>query len=97
MTKNTITYRTGNRDGILKPVFGAAAVFAAMATLSLTVLGPAALSRTSPAASVDVVAYRADARPTEVAISPASIQVVGKRTKVARAASPYLPAAYTPR
>ena len=92
---HTITYSQANRERVLKPVFGLAAVFATMATLALAVLGPVALSPSAPAASVDVVAYRTDARPTEVAIEPASIQVVGKRTKVARKASPYMPASYT--
>jgi len=36
-------------------------------------------------------------RPIEVAILPATIQVVGKRTKTARAHSPFLPASYNVR
>ena len=97
MTHTTVTLRAAKRERLLKPVFGAVAVFAAMATLSLAVIGPATLARSEPAATVDVVAYRSDVRPTEVAISPATIMVVAKRTKVARAPSPYLPASYNPR
>jgi hypothetical protein len=94
-----MTYKTKQFQGErgLRPVFGAAAVLAAMATLGLAVVGPAALASHEPTGQVSVVAYRTDARPTEVAIEPASIQVVGKRTKTARAHSPYLPAAYKPR
>jgi hypothetical protein len=98
MTKTTTSYPRSKRDRMLKPVFGAAAVFAAMATLSVAVIGPASVSSPAPTAAVDVVAYRTDNRPTEVAISPASIHVIAtKRTKVARAANPYLPASYNPR
>jgi len=94
MTHTTVTYRADKRERLLKPVFGAAAIFAAMATLSLAVIGPAVLGHSTPAATVDVVANRGDVGATEVAISPATIQVVAKRTKVARAPSPYLPATY---
>jgi hypothetical protein len=80
----TNTYQSRNP---VKPVLGAIAVAAAMATLGLGVIAPAALSTGStPLASA--------ARPTEVAILPGTIEVVGKRTKVARADSPYVPAAY---
>ena len=94
MTNATTTYQTSKRERAMKPVLGAVAVFAAMATLSLTVLGPAAVSHGTPSAAVDVAAYRTDARPTEVAIEPAMIRVVAKRTTLARASSPYLPATY---
>src|SRR5262245_987608 len=96
MNYTTKQYRPGKRERALRPVFAAAAVMAAIATLGLAVVGPAALSRTESAAQVTVLAYRTDAAPTEVAIQPASIQVVGKRT-TARTSSPYLPAAYKPR
>ena len=81
---------------ISKPVFGAIAVAAAMATLGLAVVAPAVMSSPESGASVQVV-YRTAAPPTEVAILPGTIQVVAKRTKVARADSPYLPASYNVR
>ena len=78
-----------------KPVFGAIAVAATIATLGLSVVAPVALS--SPQASAPTqAAYRTTARPTEVAILPGTIQVLAKR-KVARAESPYLPASYNVR
>ena len=80
------------RDTTFKPLFGAVAVAAAVATLGLAVVGPAALSK--PSSADAQVAYRTLAGPTEVAILPGTIQVVGKRTKVARADNPYLPASY---
>ena len=80
------------RETAMKPLFGAIAVAATVATLGLAVVAPAALSKSSSADAQ--IAYRTSARPTEVAILPGSIQVVGKRTKVARADSPYLPASY---
>jgi hypothetical protein len=80
----TNTYLSRNR---MKPVLGAIAVAAAMATLGLAVVAPAALSTGSaPLAPA--------AKPTEVAILPGTLEVVGKRTKVARADNPYVPAAY---
>ena len=87
------TYESRNP---LKPVFGAIAVAAAMATLGLAVVGPVALSK-SPVADAAVVASRTSERSIEVAILPATIQVVGKRTKTARAHSPFLPASYNVR
>jgi hypothetical protein len=84
------TYESRNP---LKPVFGAIAVVATMATLGLAVVGPVALSK-SPVAEPAVVASRTSAHPIEVAILPATIQVVGKRTKTARAHTPFLPASY---
>lgn len=87
----TTTYRTSRRERALKPLFGLAAVFATMATLGLAVLGPVALSHGAPVYTVEIVAARSDA-PTEVAIEPASINVVAKRVKVARKSTGYLPA-----
>ena len=87
------TYESSQR--ILKPVFGAIAAAAAVATLGLAVVAPVALS--NPAAAPAQVAYRTNAGPTEVAILPGTIQVVAKRTKVARAGNPYLPASYNVR
>ena len=83
------------RSPASKPLFGAIAVAAAMATLGLAVVAPVALS--SPQASVAVVAQRPSAQPTQVVILPGTIQVVAKRTKVARADNPYLPASYNVR
>lgn len=95
MMHTTTHYRTAKRERLLKPVFGAAAVFAALATLGLTVAGPAALSRADPSVS-QVLASRSEARPTEVAILPGTIEVVATRTKVASRSHPngYLPATY---
>ena len=80
------------RSPVSKPLFGAIAVAAAMATLGLAVIAPAALSQSRGG---DQLASRAQpARVTEVAILPGTIEVVAKRTKVARTDSPYLPASY---
>jgi len=87
------TYQSRNP---LKPVFGAIAVAAAMATLGLAVVGPVALS-TSPSAQPAQLASHAGVRPTEVAILPSTIHVVGKRTKLAQARTPFLPASYNVR
>jgi hypothetical protein len=87
------TYESRNPH---KPVFGAIAVAAAMATLGLAVVGPVTLS-TSAAVEAVAVAPRTSARPIEVAILPATIQVVGKRTKTAHAQSPFLPASFNVR
>jgi len=78
-----------------KPVFAAIAVAATVATLGLAVVGPVALSPASTASAQ--VASSTAAGPTQVAILPGTIQVVGKRTKVARVDSPYLPARYNVR
>ena len=86
------TYESSQR--LKKPIFGAIAVAATVATLGLAVVGPVALSKPSAEAQI---AYRTSARPTEVAIVPATVQVVGKRAKVARAHNPYLPASYNVR
>jgi len=97
MEHKTMQYRPAKRERMMKPVLGAAAVMAAMATLGLAVIGPAALSRAGPVAEVQVLAYRSVPLATEVAILPGTIQVVGKKTKTARAASPFVPASYNPR
>lgn len=78
-----------------RPVVALAALAATCATLSLAVLTPAALPHTDPGRTVALAAHATPA--VEVAIEPASIQVVGTRTRTARAPSPYLPAAYHPR
>jgi hypothetical protein len=92
MTYETMQYRESRSEQVLKPVFGAVAAMAAMATLGLAIVGPAALARTEPAAVIT-----ANARPaTEVAISPASIHIVVHRVKTAQS-EPMIPAAYKPR
>ncbi|MCC6196603.1 MAG: hypothetical protein IT518_19280 [Burkholderiales bacterium] len=93
MTYQTIQYRQSRRERMLKPLFGAVAGMAAMATLGLAVVGPAALSRAEPA----VVAKSNADRPTEVAISPASIHIVVHRVKTAQSDLPIVPTAYKPR
>lgn len=97
MMHTTTHYRPAKRERALKPVLGALAVMAALATLGLTIVAPAALSRAAPAAGAQVIADRTEARPTEVAILPGTIQVVGRRTKVAQGSSPYIAAAYNVR
>ena len=83
------------RSPISKPLFGAIAVAATFATLGLAVAGPAALSQSSAAQAQ--LAARTAVRPVEVAILPGTIQVVAKRTKVARADSGFVPASYNVR
>ena len=78
-----------------RPAIALAALAATCATLSLAVLTPAAMPHTDPDRAPLLARHQSPA--LEVAIEPASIQVVGKRTRTARAASPYLPAAYYPR
>jgi hypothetical protein len=94
MTYETMEYRASRRERLLKPVFGAAAVVAAMATLGLTIAGPAALAPTEPVTFVTVNMTRAERAPIEVAISPASIHVVLQRVKTAQTDVPLVPTAY---
>jgi len=96
MNHTTTHYRHSKRERALRPVFGAIAALAAVATLGLTVVGPATATREVTIAPVDVVAHRGSA-PTEVAIAPASIHVVAQRTRTARAGSPYMPTSYRTR
>ncbi|HTP99553.1 MAG TPA: hypothetical protein VMN56_09520 [Casimicrobiaceae bacterium] len=96
MNHTTTHYRHSKRERALRPVFGALAALAAVATLGLTVVGPACIPREAALAPVDVVAYRNQA-PTEVAIAPASIHVVAQRTRTARAGNPYMPTSYRSR
>lgn len=93
MTYETMQYLPAKRERLMKPVLGAVAVMAAMATLGLAVIGPAVMSPTDPS----VLARRGVPQAIEVAILPGTIQVVGKRTKTAETQSPYLPASYRPR
>lgn len=94
----TTHYRTSRKVRALRPVFGLAAAFAAVATLGLAVVAPAAMP---PAASAH--ASHADARaaarvPTEVAILPGTIEVVATRTRAAAAApGQYQPTTWRPR
>ena len=91
----TTHYRTSRRARALRPVFGLAAAFAAVATLGLAVVGPAALAPAAPAPHVDA---RAPVRaPTEVAILPGAIEVVATRTRSAAATPGYTPATWRPR
>lgn len=80
----TKTYESRNR---LHPALGAVAVAAAMATLGLAVVAPAALSTgRAPLAQAS--------QPIEVAILPGTIEVVAKRTKVVRVDDGYVPTGY---
>ena len=95
MNPMTIEFRPGNRDRAMKPVFAAAAVLATVATFGLLVAGPAALA---PASDATVLARHAAPAPIEVAIVPATIQVVGTRAHVARAGQAgFMPTSYRPR
>ncbi|MFO1397094.1 MAG: hypothetical protein U1F48_08530 [Burkholderiales bacterium] len=78
-----------------RPAIALAALAATCATLSLAVLTPAAMPHTDPERATQLAVRQAPA--VEVAIEPASIQVIGTRTRTARAPSSYLPAAYHPR
>lgn len=94
MNRTTTQYPESKRDRILKPVFGAIAAMATLATLGLTVAAPSVLARGDSEAA-QAIATRT-AGPTEVAILPATIEVTAKRPKVATGAStsPYMPASY---
>jgi len=95
MNYETMKYQASRRERALKPVFGAVAVMAALATLGLAIVGPATLARdATPVVTVNV--QRVDPQPIEVAITPATIQVVGKRVKTAQSDSGFVPAAYRP-
>lgn len=95
MNHTTIEFHPSKRDRALKPVLGALAVLATVATLGLMVVGPVALA---PSGDAAVLARRAAPAPIEVAIVPGSIQVVGTRARVARAdENRFVPAAYRPR
>ena len=92
MNHTTIEFQASKQDRAMKPIFGALAVLATVATLSLMVAGPAALS---PSGHDLVLARSAPKAPVEVAIYPASIEVVGTRTQAARSGhSNLVPAVY---
>jgi len=95
MNHMTIEFRPSKRERAMKPVLGALAVLATVATLGLMVAGPAALA---PAGDATALARGATPAPIEVAIVPGSIEVIGTRARVARAdEGRFVPAAYRPR
>ncbi len=73
-----------NESSTLRPLFGAAAIALTALTFSLGVLVPASLE---PAGRDDqsVMAAAAAPAPTEVAIIPARIEVIGARERKAAA------------
>jgi hypothetical protein len=89
MSYQTMEYRASRSERAMKPVLGAVAVMAALATLGLAIVAPAALSRQDASALAS-----AKDRPTEVAISPASIHIVVHRVKTAQSGVPLVPTAY---
>ncbi len=92
MNHTTIEFQASKQDRAMKPLFGALAVCATVATLALMVAGPAALA---PAGHDLVLARAATTVPVEVAIIPASIQVVGTRTADGREShGRFVPAVY---
>ena len=96
MNHTTIEFKASEQDRAMKPLFGALAVLATVATLSLAVAGPAALAPSGH----DLVLARAtpSSQVVEVSIHPASIEVVGTRTQAARAGhSNLVPAVYRAR
>ena len=90
MSHKTMQYRPAKSRRLLRPVFGLAAAFAAVATLGLTVVTPAALATAEPTVRQARIAQDVQhvARaPAEVAIQPARIDIVVVRAKaVVRAA-----------
>lgn len=97
MTYPTTQFQLSMSERLLRPAFGLAAVFATAATLGLAVVTPATLAPAGTNAEAYANARPLAATPTEVAILPRTIEVVARRTKAARAPSPYLPATYRPR
>ncbi len=94
---HTTTQRYLNRNRPqFRPMIALAALAATCATLSLAVLTLAMTPHTDPERATQLAVRQVPAA-MEVAIEPASIEVVGKRTHTARTPSPYLPAAYHPR
>ena len=84
MSHKTMQYRFAKSRRLLRPVFGLAAAFAAVATLGLTVATPAALATAEPSARIARAAHEAQhaaPSPAEVAILPARIDVVVVRAK----------------
>jgi hypothetical protein len=86
MSHKTKQYRPSKRQRFLRPAFGLAAAFAAVATLGLAVVTPAALATADPTVRLARVAHEAHQAvraPAEVAILPARIDVVVVRAKSA--------------
>lgn len=84
MDHPTIEFHPSKRDRMIRPALGAVAALATALTFGLLVVGPATLALdggTTTAALAPV----ATPAPIEVAIVPASIDVVAKRTPLARA------------
>jgi hypothetical protein len=95
MPHKTMQYRPGKTQRLLRPAFALAAAIAAVATLGLTVVTPAALATAEPAvrhARVAAEAPHAARAPSEVAIAPARIDVVVVRAKAAVRAAQLGPA-----
>lgn len=90
MSHKTMQYRPAKSQRLLRPAFGLAAAFAAMATLGLAVVTPATLATAESTVRQARVAQevpRFARAPSEVTIAPARIDVVVVRTKaVVRAA-----------
>ena len=93
MHTTTQHYLSRNRAAF-RPLAALAAVAATAATLSLAVITPATLPHTDPDRDALAAARQAPVV-TEVAIVPASIEVVAKRTRNARGRQP-LPAGRVP-
>lgn len=90
MNRTMIHYHPTRHERAMKPLLGGLAVLATAATLGLLVAGPAALAPVGDAA----VLARATPAPVEVAIVPATIEVVGKRYRASRSEpSGFMPAA----
>ena len=84
MSHKTKQYRPSKSQRFLRPAFGLAAAFAAVATLGLTVATPAALATAESSdrfARESHEAQHASPSPAEVAILPARIDVVVVRAK----------------
>lgn len=92
MTYTTMQYLPTKRTQMLRPLFALAAVTATVATLGLGVVAPVTLA--TPHVLPEARTTQLAQLPTEVAILPGRIQVVGTRIKAARTASPYMPAAW---
>ena len=93
MSYLTMENRFTKRTRTLRPLFGLAAVLCTAATLGLGVVAPTTLARVDAPAKAAAATMLAQG-PTEVAILPGTIKVVGTKTKAARASSPYMPASY---
>lgn len=95
MTYDLTQFQPTQREQRLRSVFGLAAVAATALTLGLAVVAPTQLASSAPAASL--ASRSVVTGPTEVAILPAKIQVVGARAKSAQGKSPYVTVTYNPR